>query len=164
MNILGTRYENIPAVVGTITKLGIQFVRSQDMTLDFPAQKLIVAGAPRIALSFPVDASGLRIVWNENNFIVRRIEQDSAASTTDIQPGDRFETIDGKLTREMPHEEITRLLSMAGTTINLQFKRGTTIHYVKLRLTRNFEYPPKWKPRSTAAEDFFNSLQEEAPK
>jgi C-terminal processing protease CtpA/Prc len=82
----------------------------------------------------------------------------------DIQPGDRFETIDDKLTSKMSHEEIMRLLSMAGKTISLRLKRNTMIHDVRLQLTRKFEYPPKWKPRSTAAEDFFNSLQEEAPK
>jgi predicted aspartyl protease len=164
MHILGTRHENVPAVVGTTTKLGIQFVRSRDMTLNFPAQKLLVTDSPRKAMLFPVDASGLRIVWNENNYIVRRIEHDSAASTMDIQPGDRFETIDDKLTSKMSHEEITRLLSMAGKTISLRLKRNTMIHDVGLQLTRKFEYPPKWKPRSTEAEDFFNSLQAEPTK
>jgi hypothetical protein len=42
--------------------------------------------------------------------------------------------------------------------------RDEHIINVQLKLRHDFEYPPKWKPQSTEAEDFFNSLQAEPTK
>ncbi len=163
IQVLGIKMRNVPVVDSELNLIGLGLMRHLDFSVDFENSVAYVLPSSRSVELFDVDASGLRPVFHSDmGLIVRHIVRDSSAEKNNIQAGDQLLKIDGRAASDLAYWEIRRLLSQAGKTIPLKVKSGDQVRDIQLPLRRNFEYPPKWKPRSTAADDFLESLENEA--
>ena len=163
VQIWGIKMQNVPAVESELNLIGLEIMRHLDFSVDFENSNAYVLPSSRSVELFDVDASGLRPVFHRDmGLIVRHIVPDSPAEKNKIQTADQLLEIDGRATSDLAYWEIRSLLSQAGKTISLKVKSGDQVRDIQLPLRRSFEYPPKWKPRSTDAEDFLKSLENEA--
>ena len=162
LKILGVQFRNIPAQVGTRNNVGLGLLRYINFTVDFPKGIAYLHGdAPKGQDKFPVDASGLRVVWDECGFYrIRRIEAGSAAANADLRLGDEIEAISDLPTSTLSLWQIRQMLSQAGETMKITLKRNGESRSVDLPLKRDFEYPPVWNSRSLEAASFLDSLQQ----
>ncbi len=162
IELLGIKMKNVPAVASELNLIGLGLMRHLDFSVDFENPVAYVLPTSRSVHSFEADASGLWTVFQPNHgLIISGIMPDSPAEKNKIRPGDQLLEIDGHTASELSAWEIRELLSQAGKTISIKVKSGDQVRDIQLPLRRNFEYPPKWKPRSTEAEDFLKSLQNE---
>ncbi len=163
ITFLGVSMRNVLAVESDIDVVGLGLMRHVDFDVDF--ENATAYTLPRVTTvdSFPVDASGIRTVRVGSDLKVRRIVPKSPAEGAGIKANDCILEIDGRKEIALSSWGITELLSQAGKTIPLKVKSGDQVRDIQLPLSRNFEYPPKWKPRSTDADDFYKSLQQEPP-
>ena len=163
VNVLGIRIYDVPAVESEVNLIGLGIMRQLECSVDFENSVAYVHKSSTGRVSFDVDASGLRTVTQpDSRVIVHLAMPDSSAVKNNIQAGDQLLEIEGHAASSLAYWEIRRLLSQAGKTIPLKVKSGDQVRDIQLPLRRNFEYPPKWKPRSTDAEDFLESLENEA--
>jgi hypothetical protein len=155
--------QNVPVVESDFNLIGMGLMRHLDFSVDFENSVAHVLPSSRSVDSFEVDASGLQTVFQpERGLIISRLMPDSPADKHKLQVGDQLLEIDGQIASELSFWEIRNLLSQTGKTIPLKVKSGEQVRDIQLPLSRKFEYPPKWKPRSTQAEDFLKSLQHES--
>jgi len=163
IQVFGITMRDVPAGESAVNGIGMGLMRHLDFSVDFENSVAYVLPPSRSAVSFDLDASGLRTVFQpDRGRIVRRIVPDSPAEKNKIQVGDQLLEIDGCVASELSFWETWALLSQAGKTIPIKVKSGDQVRNIQLPLRRNFEYPPKWKPRSTNADDFLKSLKNEA--
>jgi predicted aspartyl protease len=162
LTVCGVKYHNIPAVMGTTTKLGLEFVRSRDMVINFQTMTLTMLVQSEGVRAFPVDASGIRFFWKDNAYYVRRIEDESPASIAGIRTGDRLIRIDGNPLQATAIWDIREKLSASGSSVKLDLARGDQEFTLQMPLAYGFEYPPQWKPVSNEADEFFNALKEQS--
>ncbi len=162
LQIFGIQFRNVPAEISEVNVVGLGLLRHVDFVADFPSETAWVTKVPAHQLEkFPMDASGLRVVWDPRGFCrVRRIEENTTAVGSGIQIDDEIMEISGRQTSDLSYWQIRELLSEADTTAHLTLKRDGKPFEVDLPLRRDFEYPPIWKSRTVDAEDFFNSLNE----
>ena len=162
LQIFGIQFRNVPAEISEFNVVGLGLLRHVDFVADFPSQTAWVTRVPEHQLEiFPMDASGLRVVWDTRGFCrVRRIEENTTAVGSGIQIDDEIMEISGKQASDLSYWQIRELLSEADTTVHLALKRDGKPIEVDLPLRRDFVYPPIWKSRTVEAEDFFNSLNE----
>lgn len=160
LQIFGIQFRNVPAKIREFNVVGLGLLRHVDFVADFPSETGWITKAPKHPIEcFPMDASGLRVVWDTHGFHrIRRIEENTSAAASGIQIDDEIMEISGKQASNLSFWQIRELLSEADTTVHLTLKRGGKSFEVDLPLRRDCEYPPQWKSRTTAAEDFFNSL------
>jgi len=162
IDLLGIKMENVPAVESQLNLIGLGLMRHLDFSVDFENSVAYVLPTSRSVDSFEADASGLRTeFYPGKGLIVHRTMPDSPAEKKTIQAGDQLLEIDGLIASELSAWEIRKLLSQAGKTIPLKVKSNDQVRDIQLPLSRKFEYPPKWKPRSTDADDFYKSLRKE---
>ncbi len=160
LQIFGIQFRNVPAEISEINVVGLGLLRHIDFVADFPTETAWITKVPKHPLeSFPMDASGLRVVWDTRGFFrVRRIEANTTGADSNIHVDDELFLIADKQAADLSYWQIRELLSEADTTVHLTLKRDGKSFDVDLPLRRDFEYPPQWKSRTAAAEDFFNSL------
>ncbi len=163
MKFFGIIMYNVPVGESDVNLIGLGLMRHLNFSLDFENAIAHVLPSSRSKISFDLDASGLRTVFRASQgLIVRRIVPDSPAEKNKIQVGDQVLEIDGRIASDLSFWEIRELLSQAGKTIQIKVKSGEQVRDVQLPLRRNFEYPPKWKPRSTQADDFQKFIESES--
>lgn len=163
IEVFGITVRDVPAEESDVNLIGLGLMRHFDFSIDFENAVAYVLPSSRSVVSLDLDASGLRTVFQpDRGLIVRRIVPDSPAGKNNIQTGVQLLEIDGRITSELSYLEIRHLLSQVGKTIPIKVKSGDQVRNIQLPLRRNFEYPPKWKPRSTNADDFLKSLKNEA--
>lgn len=162
LQIFGIQFRNVPAKISEINVVGLGLLRHLDFVADFPSKTAWVTKVPEHPLErFPMDASGLRVVWDTRGFYrVRRIEENTTAAGIGIQIDDEIMEISGKQSSDLSYWQIDELFSEADTTVLLRLIREGKPLEVDLPLRRDFEYPPIWKSRTVDAADFFNSLNE----
>ena len=168
IKVFGITMYDVPAEESDVNGLGLGLMRHLNFSIDFQNSVAYVLPPSRLRDSFDLDASGLRIVFQRGRGqAVRRIVPDSPAEKNKIHMGDQLLEIDGHIASELSAWEIRKFLSQAGKTIPIKVKSGEQVRDIQLPLRRNFEYPPKWKPRSTQADDFQKFIESEskaAPK
>lgn len=162
LQIFGIQFRNVPAEMSEVNVVGLGLLRHIDFVADFSSETAWVTKVPEHPLErFPMDASGLRVVWDTRGFYrVRRIVENTTAAASLIQIDDEIMEISGKQASDLSYWQIHEMLSEADTTVQLKLKRDGKPFEVDLPLRRDFEYPPIWKSRTVDAEDFFNSLNE----
>ena len=103
-------------------------MRHVDFVADFPSETAWITKVPEHQLEiFPMDASGLRVVWDTRGFCrVRRIEENTAAVGSGIQIGDEIMEISGQQAADLSQGQIRELLSEADTTVHRTLKRRET--------------------------------------
>ena len=165
IQVFGITMRNVPAVESELNLIGLALMRHLDISIDFENSVAYVVPSSRSVDSFEIDASGLRTVFQPNiGQTVRHIVPHSPAEKSKILVGDQLLEIDGRIVSGLSYWEIRKLLSQAGKTIPIKVKNGDQVRDIQLPLSRKFEYPPKWKPRSTDAEDFMKSLENESKR
>ncbi len=161
--VFGITLRNVPVAELDVNVIGLGIMRHLNFALDFENSVAYASPSPHAVDSFALDASGLRTVFQQDNrLIVRRVVPDSTAEQNMIQTGDQILQIDRRIASDLSFWEIRELLSQAGTTIPIKVKSGDQVRDVQLPLSRPFEYPPKWKPRSTQADDFQKFIESES--
>ena len=161
MRILGTTMQNVLVSESDANRIGLGLMRHFDFSIDFENSVVYVFPGSKAMNSFPLDASGLWSVIPTASGILLRIVPKSPADVAGIKNGDQLLEINGQNAEMLSSWEITELLSQSDKTIQLKVKSSDQVRDIQLPLRRNFEYPPKWKPRSTDADDFYKSLQRE---
>ncbi len=162
IKLFGITMHDVPAEESSVNVIGLGLMRHLEFSVDFENSIAYVLSSTRTVVSFDLDASGLRTVCKpEQGQIIRRIVTDSPAQKKNILAGDQLLEIDGRIAAELSVREIRKLLSQAGKTIPLKVKSNDRVRDIQLPLSRTFDYPPKWKPRSTDADDFYKSVQQE---
>jgi len=162
IELFGITMLDVPAEESSVDVIGLGLIRQLNFSIDFENSVAHVLSPSRSVVEFDLDASGLRTVFRSNQgLVVRRIVPDSPAGKKSIKVGDQLLQIDGRHASNLSAWEIRKLLSQAGKTIPLKVKSNDQVRDIQLPLSRKFEYPPKWKPRSTDADDFYKSLQKE---
>ena len=163
MKVLGIRIYDVPAVESEINLIGLGVMRQLEFSVDFENAAAYVNKSSPEGISFDLDASGLRTVnQHDNRVIVHLAMPDSPAEKNNIKAGDQLLEIDGRTASELSYWEIRKLLSQAGKTIPIKVTSNGQVREVQLPLSRKFEYPPKWKPRSTDADAFLKSLESDS--
>lgn len=163
IELLGIKMKNVPAVESELNLIGLGLMRHFDFSLDFENSVVHVLPTSRSVDSFEADASGLRTeFYPGKGLIVHRIMPESPAEIIKIQVGDELLEINGLTASKLSYWDIRELLSQAGTTIPIKVKSGDQVRDVQLPLSRKFEYPPKWKPRSMQADDFQKFIESES--
>ena len=162
IELFGITMLDVPAEESSVDVIGLGLMRQLNFSIDFENSVAHVLSPSRSVFEFDLDASGLRTVFRSNQgLVVRRIVPDSPAEKKSIKVGDQLLQIDGRHASDLSVREIRELLSQVGKTIPIKVKSGDRIRDIQLPLSRKFEYPPKWKPRSKDAEDFMKSLENE---
>ena len=162
IEFFGITMYDVPAEESSVNVIGLGLMRHLEFSVDFENSIAYVLSPSHTEVSFDLDASGLRTVFkSKQGQVIRRIVPDSPGQKSKILTGDQLLEIDGCIAAELSVWEIRELLSQAGKTIPIKVKSVDQVRDIQLPLTRKFEYPPKWKPRSTEAEDFLKSLQNE---
>jgi predicted aspartyl protease len=163
ITVFGIRIYDVPALESDVDLIGLGVLRQLELSVDFENDLAYVHKAFDGEVSFDLDASGLRTVIQPDRRVVVHVTMpDSPAEKHKIQAGNQLLEIDGRAAANLAYWDIRRLLSQAGSTIPIKVKSGDQVRDIELPLRRNFEYPPKWKPRSTEAEDFLKSLENKA--
>ena len=163
IQILGITMRNVPALESELNLVGLGLMRHLDFSIDFKNSVAYILPSSRSVDAFDADASGLRTVFQpDHGLTVSRIMPASSAEKNKIEVGDQLLEIDGRIASELSAWEIRKLLSQAGKTIPLKVKSGDQVRDIQLPLSRNFEYPPKWKRRSTDADAFLKSLENDS--
>ena len=165
LNVLGQEFQNVPAVVTSNLSIGFPLLRRIDLELDF-RNHVVRVNPEAITLPklLPVDASGLQLTRGSDDVIrIYNIEPDSAASHSELRAADIVISIDGTLVSDFSCRELVeRFLSTPGTVRRVTVLRLSKRHTFPLALSRNFEYPPQWRPISNEADEFFNALKEQS--
>lgn len=169
VRILEKDFHDVPAVVGAVNFVGNDLLRRMAVVIDFEQESLFYPRVGRVGSDdqsqFIVDASGLRLVWDQTGFWkVRRIVDETPATKADIAVSDQVLTINGESAIDLTCWEIREKLSRSGEVVQLDLLRNGKALTVELALEHPFEYPPKWKPRAADADEFFESLQKDESK
>ncbi len=163
IKVFGVTMYNVPAEESDVNGIGLGLMRHFNFSVDFQNSVAHVLPPTPTRSFFYLDASGLRLVFKpELGHVLRRIVPDSPAEKNHFQVGDQILEIDGRNSSEMSAWEIRELLSQAGKTISIKSQRGDEVRDIQLPLSRKFEYPPKWKPRSTQADHFQKFIESES--
>ena len=161
LKVMGVQFRNVPAEVGKLNHVGMGLLRHINFIVDF--KKSIAypsSNAQDGRDTFPVDASGIRFVWDDRGYYrIRRIEDGSPAVEADLKLDDELVTISNIHASTLSHWQIREMLAVADTTVEMKVKRKGNLVNVKLPLQRSFQYPPAWNSRSTDGEDFLDALQ-----
>lgn len=168
MTVFGVTMRNVPVAELDVNLIGMGLMRHLDFSADFVKCRVYAVPSESPVEDFNVDASGLRTVFQpEDRVTIRRVVANSVAEEHQIQAGDDLLQIDSRVAADLSFWEIRELLSQSGKTISIKSQRGDEVRDIQLPLSRKFEYPPKWKPRSTQADDFQKFIESEsipAPK
>ncbi len=164
LKVMGVQFRNVPAEVGKRNNLGMGLLRHLNFTVDFRKSIAYLNGdAQEGRDEFPVDASGIRFVWDDRGYYrIRRIEDGSPAAEADLKPDDELVAISEIQASTLSWWQIREMLAVAGTMVEMTVKRNGNLMDVKLPLLRNFQYPPAWSSRSTEAGDFLDALQKDS--
>ena len=164
LKVLGVQFRNVPAEVGKLNNVGMGLLRHINFTVDFRKSIAYRSGnAQEGRDEFPVDASGIRFVWDDRGYYrIRRIEDGSTAAEADLKPDDELVAISEIQASTLSRWQIREMLAVAGTMVEMTVKRNGNLMEVKLPLLRSFQYPPAWSSRSTEAGDFLDALQKDS--
>jgi predicted aspartyl protease len=164
LKVMGVQFRNVPAEVGKLNHVGMGLLRHINFTVDFKKSIAYLSGDAQDGRdTFPVDASGIRFVWDDRGYYrIRRIEDGSPAAEADLKPDDELVAISEIQASTLSWWQIREMLAVAGTMVEMTVKRNGNLMDVKLPLLRNFQYPPAWSSRSTEAGDFLDALQKDS--
>jgi predicted aspartyl protease len=164
LKVLGVQFRNVPAEVGKLNHVGMGLLRHISFTVDFKRSiAYLSSNAQEGRGEFPVDASGIRFVWDDRGYYrIRRIEDGSTAAEADLKLDDELVAISEIQASTLSRWQIREMLAVAGTMVAMTVKRNGNLMEVELPLLRNFQYPPAWSSRSTEAGDFLDTLQKDS--
>jgi predicted aspartyl protease len=164
LKVMGVQFRNVPAEVGKLNHVGMGLLRHIDFTVDFRKSIAYLNGdAQNGRDEFPVDASGIRFVWDDRGYYrIRRIEDGSSAKEADLKLDDELVAISEIQASTLSRWQIREMLAVAGTMVEMKVRRKGNLVNVKLPLQRSFQYPPTWSSRSTEAGDFLDALQRDS--
>ena len=161
ISFLGTKFPNVFAMVGDVNQIGIPLLSRFELAFDFPNKCCFIGDATELDTSpFPVDASGLRIVFRSTaSLVVLNVEDESPGAIGGVKNGDEVLRLDGKIPSELTRDLLCEIKAQEGKTIQLSLQRGNEVKEVDILLKRRFEYPPKWRSSTVDDVDFAESLK-----
>lgn len=164
LKVLGVQFRNVPAEVGKLNHVGMGLLRHINFTLDFRKSIAYLNGDAQDGRDeFPVDASGIRFVWDDRGYYrIRRIEDGSPAMEADLKLDDELVAISEIQASTLSRWQIREMLAVAGTMVEMKVRRKGNLVNVKLPLQRSFQYPPAWSSASAEAAGFLDALQKDS--
>jgi hypothetical protein len=161
ISFLGANFSNVFAMVGEVNQVGIPLLSRFELAFDFPNKCCFIGDATDLDTTpFPVDASGLRIVFRSTaSLVVLNVEDESPGAIGGVKNGDEVLRLDGKAPSELTRDLLCEIKAQEGKTIQLSLQRGNEVKEVDILLKRRFQYPPKWRSSIVDDVDFAESLK-----
>lgn len=119
-----------------INTLGPGFLARFTVTFDFPNRIAYLKPGKNIAKPDEHDRSGLHLLRDGQNTIVKSVDKNSPASRAGIRPGDAIVSLNGMKVSHADLFTIRKKLSETATRMPVIYHRTGTDHEVRLELPR----------------------------
>lgn len=161
IGFLGARFQNVFAMVGDVNQVGNPLLSRFELAFDFPNKCCFIGDTTELDTSpFPVDASGLRVVFRSTaSLVVLNVADESPGAVGGVENGDQVLQIDDHIPSALTRDVLNEILAQEGKTIHLSLRRGNEVKEVDILLKRRFQYPPKWRSLTVDDVDFSESLK-----
>ena len=119
--------------------LGMDVLQRFTATLDYPDKKLVLEPNASLKTPFRVDASGLVLIAQGedfHSFQVLAVTPDSPATDVGMKEGDVIEQVDGAPASGMRLADLKQKLSQDGQTVRLTVRRGDDRLQLTLKLRK----------------------------
>ncbi len=142
----GVEFQNVPVVPAQVESIGRGLLQHFEMILDFPGNQVTLSALDLDHTRFPVDASGLRVYFDNDRLLVHKVDADSPAASAGFLVDDQILEFAGRDPSTLWRHEIDETLARAGETIRIRIARGDVVQEIPLPLSRPYQYPPDWPP------------------
>ncbi len=139
-------FHNVPVIPAALDSIGLGLLQHFEMILDLPGGRVTLTELDLDHSRFPLDASGLRVYFDDDRFMVYRVDPNSPAAAAGFLPGDQILQFAGWDPSKLWRHEIDETLARAGETIDIQINRDDVVQDLPLQLRRPYQYPPNWPP------------------
>lgn len=119
---------------GGVPLIGNEILRRFEVVFDYTHMRLILEPNRHFRDAFDFDASGLTLRWERDAFLIHDVAKPSPAAEVGLQAGDAIIAIDGEAATSFRLDQVEKLFTQAGTSIQLTVRRSNKQLQISLPL------------------------------